>query len=111
MGRFAKNQWWAFILTLSVLLASSASFTSSSYAASWKDLMYVSDGGSGGLSGDPDGPGGPNSSSPNGPGKYRLAPGGNTDAVRPVGDGSAAMRVWSWRFHIVLRSLVGRWSR
>lgn len=107
MSRFVKNQWWAFILTLGVLLASSASLTSSSYAG-WKDPMYVGDSSGGGLSGDPDGPGGPNKPQPTG---YRLSPGGNTDAVRPVGDGSAATRVWSWRFHVVLRSLASRWLR
>jgi hypothetical protein len=106
MGRFAKNQWWAFILILSVLLASSASLTSSSYASGGK--MLVSDGSGGGLSGDPDGPGGPNSPTP---GRYSLSPSGNANAARPVGDGSAAMRVWSWRLHIVLRSLASRWLR
>jgi hypothetical protein len=105
MRRFMRNQWCAFILTLCVLLAGSASFTSSSYAG-YKDPMYVSDSSGGGLPGDPDGPG-----TPNGPSKYRLSPGGNADAVRPVGDGSAALRVWSWRLQIVLRSLASRWLR
>jgi len=110
MSRFAKNQWWAFILTLSVLLAGSVFFTSTS-SAGWKEPMYVSDSQGGGLPGDPDGPGGPSGPNGNGPSKYRLSPGGNADAVRPVGDGSAAMRVWSWRLHIVLRSLASRWLR
>jgi hypothetical protein len=110
MRRFMRNQWCAFILTLCVLLAGSASFTSSSYAG-YKDPMYVSDSSGGGLPGDPDGPGTPNGPNGNGPSKYRLSPGGNADAVRPVGDGSAALRVWSWRLQIVLRSLASRWLR
>jgi hypothetical protein len=110
MSRFMRNQWCAFILTLSVLLAGSASLTSPSYAG-FKDPMYVSDNSGGGLPGDPDGPGSPNSPGKDGPSKYRLSPGVNADAVRPVGDGSAAMRVWSWRLQIVLRSLASRWLR
>ena len=103
MSRFARNQWWAFILTLSVLLASSASFTSPSYGLG-RATLTVGEGG--GESGDPDGPGGPTKTPPSG-----MSPGGGGDAVRPVGDGGAAMRVWSWRLHVVLRSLAIRWLR
>lgn len=112
MRRFAKNRWWAFILTLSVLLASSASFTSRSYGDG-TDPISIGDGGGGGGGtsppmGDPDGPAGPTRKSPTG---GRLSPGGNGYAVTPVGDGGTAVRVWSWRFHVVLRSLMGRWLR
>ncbi|MEK7824408.1 MAG: hypothetical protein AAB290_05145 [Candidatus Eisenbacteria bacterium] len=110
MRRFAKNRWWAFILTLSVLIASNATFSSLTYGDG-EDPVSISDGSGGGASppmGDPDGPSGPTKWAPTG---GRLSPGGNGYAVTPVGDGGTAVRVWSWRFHVVLRSLMSRWLR
>jgi hypothetical protein len=71
----------------------------------------ISDGIGGGAtlpSGDPDGPAGPTKWSPTG---SRVSPGGNGIAATPVGDGGTALRVWSWRLHVVLRSLMSRWLR
>ena len=108
MRRFAKNRWWAFILTLCVLLASNATFTSPSYGDAGDPLTIV-DGGSGSApAGDPDGPSGPSKRTPIG---GHVAPGGNGFARTPVGDGGAASSVWSWRFHVALRILKLRWMR
>ena len=111
MRRFAKNRWWAFILTLSVLVASTATFSSPSYGEGL-DPISIGDGGEtggGGTTspkGDPDGPSGPTKRSPAGRG---ISSGGNFYAATPVGDGGAAVSVWTWRFHVVLRSLVRGW--
>ena len=110
MRRFAKNRWWAFVLTLCVLLASSASLTSQSFADGGNDDVVIGDPsvGGGGEPGDPDGTGGPGKRWPTG---GRRSAGGSHYAVTPVGDGGTAMRVWSWRLHVVLRSLISRYSR
>ncbi len=109
MRRFTRNRWWAFILTLCVLLASNATFTSPSYGGGG-DPLAVGDGGGGGSNdaGDPDGPSGPTKRAPSG---GRVAPGGNGFARTPVGDGGAASSGWGWRFHVVLRTLLIRWLR
>jgi hypothetical protein len=110
MRRFVKSRWWAFVLTLCVLLASSLSLASRSYGDA-NDPFLISDGNGGGTSlpsGDPDGPAGPTKRSPAGNG---VSPGGHRFAATPVGDGGTAVHVWSWRFHVVLRSLISRWLR
>lgn len=107
MRRFTRNRWWAFILTLCVLLASNATFTSPSYGDG-QDPLSTGDGNGGGAYGDPDGPSGPNKRSPSG---GRVSPGGNGYARTPVGDGGAVSRVWSWRFHVALQVLKTRWMR
>jgi hypothetical protein len=110
MRRFAKNRWWAFILTLIVLLASSATLTAPSYADG-SEQVITPDGGSGGAppAGDPDGPSGPGKKSPTG--GYVHTGGTGFMAVTSVGDGGPAWRVWSWRFHVVLLSLRARYFR
>ncbi|MEK7331264.1 MAG: hypothetical protein AAB113_10735, partial [Candidatus Eisenbacteria bacterium] len=80
MRRFAKNRWWAFILTFSVLIASNATFSSPSYGG--KEPLSIGEGGGESSMGDPDGPGGPTKGSPTG---IRPSPGGNDNAVTPVG--------------------------
>ena len=108
MRRFTVNRWWAFILTLSVLLASSATLSTPSRGDGL--TPFVIGGGAGGSenSGDPDGPAGPNKRTPTG---GRASPGGNGYAAASVGDGGVAARVGSWRFHVVLRSLISRFFR
>lgn len=111
MRRFAKNRLWAFILTLCVLLASSATLTAPSYGDGLPDPVITPDGGGGGAppAGDPDGPAGPSRKLPGG---GHAQPGGTGFmAVTSVGDGGPAWRVWSWRFHVVLLSLRARYFR
>lgn len=106
MRRFARNRWWAFILTLCVLFASNAAFTSPSYGEGPNPLT-IGDGGSGTDNpGDPDGPSGPNKNLPT---RGRSAR-GNGYAHAPVGDGDVSL-VWSWRFHVALQLLKIRWMR
>lgn len=105
MRRFAQNRWWIFILTLSVLLASSVTVSSPSYAGEGPDPIEI---GGPAPGGDPDSPSGPTK---RGPGSGRLTPSGNRYAVTSVGDGSLAQSGWIWRFHVVLRSLVIRHIR
>jgi len=108
MPRFVKNRWWAFILTLSVLLASSATFSSPSYGDG-NDPLAIPGGGPGSPSaGDPDGTAGPGKQ---GPGYGRTVPSGGRYAVTSLGDGGSARSIWIWRLHVVLRSLIGRYSR
>jgi hypothetical protein len=109
MRRFVKNGWRAFILTLSVLIASNATFSSPSYGGDGQDPISIGDGSGGsGPMGDPDGTLGPSKGSPS---SGRRSPGGKGYAVTPVGDGGTAVRVWSWRFQVVLRSLMSRGLR
>jgi hypothetical protein len=112
MRRIARNRGLAFLLTLSFLLASSASVAPHSFADNG-DVVIGDPGGFSspdpGDSGDPDGPGGPSKRSPTG--GRRLGSSGGFYAVAPVGDGGAVMGVWSWRLHVVLRSLLSRWTR
>ncbi len=107
MLRLAKNRWCAFILTLGLILGSAASFSPPSYGGQNDDVV-IADPYGGGAPGDPDGPLGPNKKSPTGD---RLSSGGNGFAAAPVGDGGNALRVWSWQFHVVLRSLISRFYR
>lgn len=109
MRRFAKNRWWAFILTLVVLLASSATMASRSYGADGNDPLAIPGGGPGSPpAGDPDGPAGPTKS---GPSYGRATPGSSRYAGISMGDGASARSVWVWRLHVVLRSLLSRYSR
>ena len=107
MRRFAMNRSWALILMLGVLLACSTTFPSRSGAADGNDPIAIPTGGSGGdPGGDPDYPSGKR-----GPGYGRAMPRAGRYTVTSVGDGSSAKSVWVWRLHIVLQSLISRYSR
>lgn len=108
MLRFAKNRWWAFILTLSVLLASSATFSSRSYGDGNDPLVIPGGAPDAPPGGDPDGTAGPGK---RGTGYGRAVPGSSQYAVTPMGDGGSARSVWVWRLHVVLKSLVARYFR
>jgi len=104
MRRLGMNRWLAILLVLGLVLGSIPALPTSSLASNGdvvKENPFGDPGGTG--PGDPDGPSGPNKKSPSG---GRLSPGGNVYAAAPVGDGGKASSVWSWRFHIVLRSLI-----
>src|SRR5262245_11225795 len=104
MRRFAKNRWWAFILMLVVLLASSTTFPSRSMGEG-NDPIVIPGGGDP-PSGDPDYPSGSKRT-----GYGRATPGTTRYTAASVGDGSSARSVWVWRLHLVLRSLIVRYSR
>jgi len=106
MRRFAQNRWWTFILMLSVLLAGSATFSSPSYGLV-PDKLETGDSGGGPTGGDPDYPTGGGRT----PGYGRAVPGTSQDAVTTVGDGRPATSVWTWRLHVVLRTLMSRYFR
>jgi hypothetical protein len=110
MQRFAQNRWWAFILTLCLLLSSGAAISPAFSAGDGSDLIEIGGEGGGGSdpSGDPDSPAGPGK---RGAGSGRATPGGYRYAATSVGDGGSAKSVWVWRFHVVLRSLMVRYSR
>lgn len=105
MRRFVQNRWWAFILMLGVLLASSTTIPSPSYGAE-PDPISIEDGS--GTGGDPDGPLGPGK---RGTGFGRSSPGRYQGAATSVGDGGRVSSGWIWRVHVVLRSLMGRYIR
>lgn len=106
MPRFARNRWWAFILTLCVLFAGSATWSTPSHGNGPDPIVLGGGPGGSGAGGDPDGPSGPSNRSP-----YRGSANGSRYAATTVGDGSPATRVWSWGFHVVLQSLLGRYIR
>ena len=109
MQRFAQNRWWTLILTLSLLLATSAAFSPAYAVGDGSDLVEIGDGGGGGNpGGDPDSPSGPGKKAA---GSGRAAPGGNRYTAASVGDGGSVKSVWVWRFHVVLKSLVVRYTR
>ncbi len=108
MRRFSQNRWWAFILMLSILLASSATLSSPSYGGGPEPIELGDGDGGSGPGGDPDGPAGP---SKRAPGAGRVAPGGYRYVATSVGDGGSASSVWIWRFNVVLRSLMSRYHR
>lgn len=109
MRRFAQNRWWAFILAFCLLLTSSAAFSPANATGDGSDLIEIGDGGGGSNpGGDPDSPAGPGN---RGAGSGRATPGGHRYAATSVGDGGSAKSVWVWRFHVVLRSLIVRYSR
>lgn len=107
MPRQFGSRWFAIVLTLCVLLASNAALPRKSFG-SWdgKDPSIIGDdagrGGSGSESGDPDAPSGPDRRSVT-PG--RGARSGYTRTAVPVSGASGALRVWTWRIQVVLRSL------
>lgn len=104
MLRFAKNRWWAFILTLSLLLTGSATFASLSYGDGIVPIANPDTP----PAGDPDTPVGPSKQAP---GKGRAVSVGSRYADSSMGDGVSARSVWVWRLHVVLRSLIIRYSR
>lgn len=108
MRRFAQNRWLAFILTLSVLIASHT-IVAVSVAGPGPEPLVIG-GGEGGSTpaGDPDAPSGPGKRTPAG---SRVSPGGYGYAMTSVGDGGPAYRVWVWRFQSVLRGLMSRYDR
>jgi len=109
MLRFAQNRWWAFVLTLSLLITSGAALSPAFGDGGASDILVIGDGGGGSNpSGDPDVPAGPGKT---GTGTRHAAPGGYRYAATAVGDGGSAASVWVWRFHVVLRSLIIRYSR
>ena len=111
MRRFTTNRWWAFILALSVLVGSSATFSSPSFGDGGLDPTLVdgggdSGGGGTGTKGDPDGPSGPTQRLPGG--RRGVSDVGGFTAAS-VGDGGAAAGAWSWRIHVMLRTLTKGW--
>jgi len=109
MRRFLVNRWWALILMLGVLLASSATFPARSRATDVNDPIAIPGGGPGPGSppaGDPDAPAGKRS-----PGYGRAVPGNVRYSATSMGDGVSAKSVWVWRLHVVLQSLIARYSR
>lgn len=110
MQRFAQNRWWAFMLVLTLLLSSGAALTPTMVAGDGFDPIEIGGGGGGGSDpgGDPDSPSGPGKRAP---GTGRVAPGGYRYAATSAGDGGWVKSVWVWRFHVVLRSLIVRYSR
>ena len=108
MRRFVQNRWLAFILMLSVLLASGPTVSSPAYGDA-PDPLVIDDGSGGSSpSGDPDGTAGPGARIPTG---GRTVRPGNRLAAAPVCDGGTSLGVWSWRFHVALRSLISRYYR
>jgi hypothetical protein len=108
MRRFAQNRWWTFILMLSVLLAGSATISSPSYGLTGPGKIQVGDGGGGGSdSGDPDSPTGGSRRT----GYGRAVPSASPATVTTVGDGSPVTSIWTWRLHVVLRTLMSRYLR
>lgn|SRR5262245_8649283 len=107
MRRFSTNRWWAFVLTLTVLLASGTALPTVLRAD--QTPISIDEGGSlgGGDAGDPDGPAGPNKKAP--------TPGRNTPSKSflgsTAGDGGTGWGVWMWRLHVVLLSLKARFIR
>ena len=109
MRRFAQNRWLAYILTLSVLIASHTMVASPASGGGPDPIAIGTDGGGGtNPGGDPDGPAGP---SRRYPGNNRVSPGGYRYAMTSVGDGGPAYGVWVWRFQSVLRGLLSRYNR
>lgn len=108
MRRFIGNRWLAFILTLSVLLASFTALSSPSYGEG-RDPVAIGDP-SGGMSpaGDPDSPSGPGKRNPS---TGRVISPGNDGVVAPVVGRGTSLSVWSWRVKVVLQSLISRSSR
>ena len=111
MRRMVEKRWLAFVLALSILLASTASFPSRSYGDGRWDPQTIGDGSGGGGSvaaGDPDGPAGPNKRAPVGGRPVRSS---ILSAAPSVGDGGTALRVWMWRIQVALLSLRARGLR
>src|SRR5262245_50696444 len=107
--RLLVNWWWAFVLVLGVLLASVATFPVRS-SADGSDPIAIPGGGSGPgspPSGDPDSP----SNGKRSPGYGRAVPVIGRSSVNSTGDGISAKSVWVWRLHVVLQSLIVRYSR
>jgi len=116
MRRFSLNRWWALVLALSVLAAGTATLSSPCYSDGVSPIIIsdggdVSGGGGGGGGttprGDPDGPGGPTKSSVGGGGRAPV--GRSISVVASAGDGGATMSIWTWRLHVVLKSLFRGW--
>lgn len=107
MRRFAENRWWTIILTLCVLLASSATLSTPSFGEG-QDPFEIGDPSPPPPGGDPDGPSGPSKYAPSGGRAVRQV---YHYTAGPVGDGGSVASVWSWRFHVALRSLIGRYIR
>jgi hypothetical protein len=108
MRRFVTNRWWTFILTLGVLLASIAALSSPSFGDGNDPIVITDPAGGTSPGGDPDGPAGPSRQAP---AKGRAMHQQPRYAAAPVGDGSSVASVWSWRFHVALRSLISRYVR
>jgi hypothetical protein len=104
MRRFLVNRWWALILMLGVLLLSSTTFPARCRAVEGNDPIELP-GGNDPPAGDPDAPAGKKT------GYGRAVRGGDRFAVTSVGDGRSAKSIWVWRLHVVLQSLIARYSR
>jgi len=112
MRRFVSNRWWAFVLTLAVLLSSGMAIPSAPFADGTpnSDPLVIDDGGNlggGSPAGDPDGPAGPTKRQP---ASGSIRP-GMSYRVSTAGDGGTGWSVWSWRLHVVLQSLFSRYFR
>lgn len=108
MRRFAQNRWWSYILTLCVLLACAATFPSPSVGEGVDPIVLPIGGTDPDPGGDPDGTAGPGK---RGYGYGRAVPGGERYGTTAMGDGVSVRSVWVWRLHVVLRSLLSRYSR
>jgi len=106
MPRFVTNRWWALVLALSVVFASSVALTPPpSYGD--PDPVMIPDGNPP-PQGDPDGTAGPGKQAG---ARSRALPGSTRYLVASKGDGGFARSVWVWRLHVVLQSLIARYSR
>jgi hypothetical protein len=110
MRRFAMNRWFAFVLTLTVLLSSGAAIPAASRADGPTPIQLEEGGslGGGAPQGDPDGPAGPTKKAP---GSGTLTPGGRSLKSTAGDGGTGWWSVWMWRLHVVLLSLTSRFIR
>ncbi len=108
MRRITQNRWLTFILVLGVLAVSGTMIASPSFGDGSDPIVYNGSVGGGSAGGDPDGPAGPSKRAPTG---RRVAPGGTGYSLTSVGDGGPVPSVWVWRFQMVLRGLLSRYTR
>ena len=109
MRRWVESRCLAVILALSVLFASGVTLPQRAYAAQGFESKSFSDASGGSqAAGDPDGTAGPCAGSR---GVLPAARGGSAGVVPSVADRGTALRVWMWRFHVVLLSLRTRGLR
>jgi hypothetical protein len=94
---------------LGLLLASNASFPTSSRAGDGNGSIAVGEPGSGdpGTKGDPDGPSGPSRRY----GSGYQANRGRAFVAPSAGDGGAAWRGWIGRVQMLLRNWLARWTQ
>jgi hypothetical protein len=89
------------------VFASSVTFAPSPSYGDGPDPLVIPDGNPP-PQGDPDGTAGPGKQTG---GRSRALPGTTRYVVSSKGDGGSARSVWVWRLHVVLQSLIARYSR